>query len=175
MGQGATGQTFSLVGSNFQTGINVAFSGTGINVNWIARQTANQVWINVDIAGNAPLGARDVTITNPDGGTVVMTSAVTVTARPTITSLSPNSKGRGTSAQNITLTGTGFGGSNGTFGGSVSFSGNGINVISVTRNSSTSLTVRVSVSSGASTGFRGVTVTNPDQGSFTLNNGFRIT
>src|SRR5262249_55032883 len=120
MGQGATNQTFSLTGSNFQNGINVAFSGTGVNINWIARQTSQQVWINVDIDGTAPLGPRDATITNPDGGSVTLSAPFSVTARPTITSISPNSKGRGTSASNITITGTNF-----VNGATVAFSGNG--------------------------------------------------
>ena len=111
-----------------------------------------------------------MTLTNPDGGSVTLANAFTVTARPTITSLSPNSKGRGTGAQNITVTGTNF-----VSGATMAFSGNGITIVSVTRNSSTSITVRISVSGGASTGFRNVTVTNPDGGTFTLTNGFRIT
>ena len=48
-------------------------------------------------------------------------------------------------------------------------------MVSVTRNSATSLTVRLSVSRGASASQRNVTVTNPDGGTFTLANGFRIT
>ena len=60
-------------------------------------------------------------------------------------------------------------------GATVAISGSGITVNSVTWNSATKLTIVVSVSGGASTGFRNVTVTNPDQGSFTLSNGFRVT
>ena len=109
-------------------------------------------------------------MTNPDGGTGTLSSSFTVTARPTITSLSPNSKSRGSGPQNITVNGSNF-----VSGVSVAFSGSGINVISVTRNSSSSITVRLSVSNFASTSFRDVTVTNPDGGTFTLGNGFRIT
>ena len=57
----------------------------------------------------------------------------------------------------------------------MSFTGNGITVVSVTRNNATSLTVRLSVAAGATVGQRNVTVTNPDGGSATLANGFRIT
>ena len=98
------------------------------------------------------------------------TGVFTVTARPTITSLSPSSKARGTAAQNITMTGANF-----VSGVNVSISRNGITIVSVTRNSATSITVRLSVSGSANTGFRNVTVTNPDGGTFTLNNGLRIT
>jgi hypothetical protein len=54
----------------------------------------------------------------------------------------------------------------------VAFSGTGINVNSVTRNSATQLTVVISLSSSAATGLRNVTVTNPDAGFYTLSNGF---
>ena len=109
-------------------------------------------------------------MTNPDGGSATLVGGLTVTARPTVSGLSPNSKSRGGSASNVTVTGANF-----VNGATVAFSGSGITVVSVTRNSSTSLTVRLSVSGGASTGLRNVTVTNPDGGTFTLANGFRIT
>ena len=35
--------------------------------------------------------------------------------------------------------------------------------------------MKISVASGAATGNRNVTVTNPDQGSFTLSSGFKVT
>ena len=57
----------------------------------------------------------------------------------------------------------------------VAFSGNGITINSVTRNSSTSITVRMSVAGTATASFRDVTVTNPDGGTSTLANGFRVT
>ncbi len=57
----------------------------------------------------------------------------------------------------------------------MSFSGSGITVVSVTFTDSSHLTVKVSVASGAATGNRNVTVTNPDTGSFTLSSGFKVT
>ena len=59
-------------------------------------------------------------------------------------------------------------------GASVAFSGSGITVNSVTRNSATQLTVVISLSSGAAVGTRNVTVTNPDAGWYTLSNGFTV-
>ena len=48
-------------------------------------------------------------------------------------------------------------------------------MISVTRNSSTSITVRISVAWWAPLGSRNVTVDNPSGPDVTLNNGFQIT
>ncbi len=57
----------------------------------------------------------------------------------------------------------------------MTFSGSGITVVSVTFTDASHLTVKISVASGASTGNRNVTVTNADQGTFTLSNGFKVT
>jgi hypothetical protein len=110
-----------------------------------------------------------VTVTNLDGGVGSRATAFTVNARPTITSLSPNSRTRGTSNQTITITGTGF-----VSGATVAFTGTGITVNSVTRTSATQLTVVISLSGSAATGLRNVTVTNPDAGFYTLTNGFTV-
>jgi quinohemoprotein amine dehydrogenase alpha subunit-like protein len=169
--QGSTNVILTLTGSNFtlNTGSEV-FSGTGITFEWAWRSTTGLIWMSVDVSNTATLGSHDLTVINPDGGSATLVNAVTVTARPTVTSVSPNSKARGGSASNVTVTGTGF-----AAGAGVNFTGNGITVVSVTRNSATSLTVRLSVSGGATTGLRDVTVTNPDGGSGTLAGGFRIT
>ena len=115
------------------------------------------------------LGARDVTVRNLDGGRATLAGAFTVNARPTLTSLAPNSRARGQTNQSIVLTGTGF-----QSGATVAFSGSGITVNSVTWDSATKLTISISISGGASTGNRDVTVTNPDQGSVTLGKGFKV-
>jgi len=125
--------------------------------------------VNVTVSATAPVGARTVTVTSLDGGVASLAAAFTVNARPTITSLAPTSRTRGQSNQSIVFTGTGF-----VTGATVVFSGTGITVVSVTRNSATQLTVVISVSGGATTGARNVTVTNPDAGTFTLSGGFTV-
>jgi len=92
-----------------------------------------------------------------------------VNARPTITSLTPSSYRHGLSNRTVTITGTSF-----VSGASVCFSGTGITVNSVTRNSATQLTVVISLSGGAATGTRNVTVTNPDAGWYTRSSGFTV-
>jgi hypothetical protein len=172
--QGAANQVITVTGANFASGSwptsAVAFSGSGITVNSVTRTDVTHLSVNVSISATAALGARNVTVRNLDGGTASLANAFTVNARPTITSLSPNSRARGTSNQTIVVTGSGFAG-----GAAVTFSGTGITVVSVTWTDASHLSVKINVASGAATGNRNVTVTNLDQGSFTLSNGFKVT
>jgi len=59
-------------------------------------------------------------------------------------------------------------------GASISFSGTGITFSNVTFVNTRQLKVNVSISPNATVGFRDVTVTNPDQSSYTLPNAFEI-
>jgi hypothetical protein len=98
--------------------------------------------VNITVASGATTGARNVTVTNPDGGTG--TGVFTVNAGPTVnspTSSSPcNPVHNGTA--DCSITGTGF-----VSGVTVTISNNG-SVNSVTFNSSTSLTITVTGSGG---------------------------
>jgi hypothetical protein len=172
--RGATSQAIVITGANFAAGSwptsAVTFSGSGITVSAVSRTDATHLAVNITVASSAATGARDVTVRNLDGGRATRAGAFTVNLRPTLTSLSPNSRARGQSNQTIVLTGTGF-----VNGATVAFSGSGITVNSVTWNSASKLTINVSVSNGDSRGNLNVTVTNPDQGAVTLSNGFRVT
>jgi hypothetical protein len=173
LGQGASSQVITIDGAGFSTGSwstsTVTFSGSGISVSSVTRVSANQLKATVSVASNAAVGARTVTVRNPsDNGTT--TAAFTVNPRPTITSLSPSSRNRGLSNQVILVNGTGF-----VDGAGVAFSGNGITVNSVTWVSATQLSVNISISGSATRSQRNVTVTNPDKGTFTRSNGFRVT
>jgi len=102
-----------LAGTNFATGIdtplsNVSFSGTGITVNSITRNSASQLTVGVTVAGNAAATARAVTVTNPDFGTSTTPGVFTVLGGPTMVSLNPNVIGQGATSKVIHVTGTGF-------------------------------------------------------------------
>jgi hypothetical protein len=88
--------------------------------------------------------------------------SVTTISSPTVTSANPGSRAQGSGAQTVTITGSHF-----ASGASTTFSGTGVSVNSTTFKSSTELTVAITVASGATTGARNVTVTNPDAGSAT--------
>ena len=154
----------SLTGSGLQSGALVTFSGTGITVNppVNVNPSGSALTLSITIDAGTPTGARTVTVTNPDGGVATKTSAFTVNALPTTTSLLPSNRAQGVTA-NVVITGTGYLTGIGT-NGAVSF-GDGITVNTLTRNSATKLTANISIDPSASVGSRDVTVTNPDGGS----------
>jgi hypothetical protein len=171
-GQGAANQSIVVTGTNFQTGFvasGLSF-GAGVTVNSVVRNSATQLTANVSVAAGAATGARDVKVTNPNGGTATLTNGFTITASPTITSVSPNSEPRGAANQPVVINGSNFG-----VGATVAFSGTGITVSSVVRNSANQLTVTLSVTAAASLGARNVTVTNTDGGVVVLTGGLQIT
>jgi hypothetical protein len=89
---------------------------------------------------------------------------------PTVASVSPASGEKGETIASVTVTGTGF-----ETGIAVSFSPTGVSVSSITRVSSTELTLwNVSIGAGAATGARTITVTNADGGYGTLANAFTV-
>src|SRR5262249_20620718 len=79
-GQGATAQSIVLTGTNFQNLATVSFSGTGVTAQAPGTMSVSgtKLTILVDVASGAATGARNVTVTNPDGGTVTLNNAFTV-------------------------------------------------------------------------------------------------
>ena len=177
--QGQTNQAIVITGSNFATGFNnggsVSF-GAGITTNSVTRNSATQLTAQITVAANAALGLRDVTVTNPGGISATLPNGFSVTGAPVIavTAVNPNSRMQGATNQAIVITGSNFATGFTANGGSVSF-GAGITVISVTRNSATQLTARITVAANAAPGARNVTVTNPGGASATLVGGFSVT
>ena len=98
------------------------------------------------------------------------TISETVDAAPTISSIAPNSEPKNGSYTGIVITGTGF-----VTGATVTFSGGGITVTSITVNSATKITINISIDPGASKSARDVVVTNTDGGQATLGGGFTVT
>jgi hypothetical protein len=123
--------------------------------------------ITVDPA--ATVGARTVTVNEPDGRTASRTNGFTVTVKPSITSVSPTSVRRGRLAI-VTVNGAGF-----ESGARLSFSGTGITVSFSGTSGTTSVVAVVSVSSFATLGPRDVTVTNPDGTLATKASGIQVT
>jgi hypothetical protein len=169
LGQGATNQNLTVTGTGFVDGATASFSGTGITVNDTTFVSPTNLTVNVTISGTAATGARNLTITNPDQGTTTCTGCFTVNAAPTITDVEPDSLGQGATNQDLTVTGTGF-----VDGATASFSGTGITVNDTTFVSPTELTVNVTISAGAPTGARNLTITNPDKGTTTCTGCFTV-
>jgi len=112
-------------------------------------------------------GVYDVTVQNPDGSTVTLPQALTVSADtpPEVLAVSPDS-GANTIATAVTVTGTGF-----VAGASVTVAGAPLTSVAV--QSASSLTGVIPT--GLSSGFQNVAVLNPSGLRDTLVGGFEVT
>jgi hypothetical protein len=68
----------TITGTGFAAGATVTFSGTGVTCA-VTNVTSTQITCTVTITNQAALNARDVTVTNTDGGTATLTNGFTVT------------------------------------------------------------------------------------------------
>jgi hypothetical protein len=133
--------------------------------------SATSLTANLTATATANATARNVTVTNPDGKNARCTNCLTVTATAGLTSISPATLQAGQTNQAITINGTGFTTATGV---TVSF-GSGVTVTSLTRNSNTRLTARVTVAPTATPGTRDVTLTVPGQAALSLAGAFGVT
>ncbi|RII26153.1 MAG: hypothetical protein CXR31_10620 [Geobacter sp.] len=78
--QGTTNLNVSITGTNFVSGCTANFGGGGITVNSTTWNSATSVTANIDIAVGATLGARNITVTNPDAQAGTGTGLFTVNA-----------------------------------------------------------------------------------------------
>jgi photosystem II stability/assembly factor-like uncharacterized protein len=158
--RGFTGN-LTLTGTNFQIGSwgpgNVAFVAAGITVNSVTWVSSTQLTANVTISASAALGTEDVAVTNIDGTMANLSSGFTVTTAPTISDVDDDYINP-TQTKVIAITGTGF-----QTGATVSITGGGLTVGTTTVESAFSIKALVTAS-GAGTGSRDLTVTNPDGG-----------
>ena len=170
-GQGASKQTITIKGANFVSGASSSF-GAGITVESTSFVSATELKATITVESGAATGARTVTVTNPDAGVGSLASAFTVNAKPSVTAISPSSRGQGAASQTVKITGTGF-----VSGASLaaSFSGTGITVNSTSFVSSTEVTANITVESGATAGKRTITLTNGDAGVGTSGEIFTVT
>jgi hypothetical protein len=169
--QGAISQALTLTGTGFESGATVLATGSGVTVNSIVFVNSTTLTVTVSVNGGATIASSGFSVTNPDAGTVTSGAIFSVTAAPTVTAVSPTSRGAGAVSQNLTVTGTGF--VTGTSLATV-FSGTNITVNSTTYVSSTSLTVNISIAAGAAIGTRTFTVTNGDRSTATSGSIFTV-
>lgn len=153
--------------------LQAAFSGTGVTVNSVTFTNPTQITLNVTVAAGATTGARNLTITNPDGQSLVANGVLTVNSgtnpAPTTTSLSPTSATAGGSGFTLTVNGTNFISSS-----VVRWNGSDRTTTFV---SATQVTATIPASDIATAGTATVTVFNPAPGgglsngqTFTINN-----
>ncbi|QYK56809.1 MAG: hypothetical protein KF733_04830 [Fimbriimonadaceae bacterium] len=92
-GSSGNGQEYYDTDASYPQRLEAAFSGAGVTVNSISFDHNNptQVVLNVTVDNGAALGARDLTITNPDRQATVGTGVFTVTAGGGAVAIAPNS------------------------------------------------------------------------------------
>ena len=163
----------TLTGLDIANGATLLVSGTGITLGTAtvtqgATPVADDtVTVPVTIAADAPLSARTVTVRNPDGGRATCPACtLTITAQPTVTSVSPNTAPVGTTKV-VTVSGTDFA------PGATVDPGAGVTA-TVTANTPTALTVSLNVSPTAAVGDRSLTVNNGDGGTATLAQAYKV-
>jgi len=162
LGQGASWRTVKLNGTGFVSGATVAVSGSGVTVKSVTFTSSTLLTLMISVASTAPIGARDVAVTNPDGGVGSCAGCFTVNTGPVITSVTPASIARGQSNVVLDVVGSGF-----ASGATITMSGDGLTLGAVTRVDATHLQVTVSVTAAATVGTRSVTVKNTDAGTTT--------
>lgn len=163
--QGYTGN-LTLTGTNFQAGAwqtsDVAFSGTGITVNSVTRNSSTQLTVNVSIDATATASSRNVTVTNIDGSTDTLAGGFTVNALPYIDSLVPSTGTQGTGPFTVRILGTNFLPSP-----TVAFTragGTGVTAGTATYISSYEINVPITIDGTATTGTWDAQVINADTG-----------
>jgi hypothetical protein len=129
-------------GSNFQAGATLAIGGLGISVSNVEVISTSQISATFIIAPTAATGARGVTVVTGAGtsGPQSFTVNAPVSAKPTLTLLTPNAAGRGATVS-VTLNGTNF-----TSPATVTVQGGIVTVSNVVVVSSTTITATFHIS-----------------------------
>jgi photosystem II stability/assembly factor-like uncharacterized protein len=167
-GYGGRGASVSVAlgGTNFLSGATASF-GAGVSVGATTYVSGTELRASVTVDGVAALGARTVTVTNPDGKTVSLPDAFEVKDTPPVLASVAPWKGSSGESASVVLKGTGF-----LVGATVDF-GAGITVEGLST-SPIQVTAMLSIAGEAAKGARDVTVTNPDGQASTLAGAFTV-
>ena len=159
-----------FTGTGFVAGATVNV-GTGITKNSVTVTSATSLTADLTIAATADTGARNFSVTNPNGETSNDVVFTVNNPAPTLTSIAP-SIGNRLQTLDVVFTGANF-----ISGVSALNLGAGIIINAHTVNSSTSLTANIMITANAATGVRSFSITNSAPGggtstgqNFTVNN-----
>ena len=167
-----TTTNITLTGTNFLSGATIGVSGAGVIVSNATVVSETEAVFTLSTNSTAPIELRDVTLTNPDGGLVVLPAALEIEIKdppPQLSSVAPEALSQGETAV-FTLTGADF-----LDGASVSVAGIDLTVTNTEFVSSTTINIEVQATQTASILSRNVTVTNPDGQFDTLANALNVT
>ncbi|MFH1416049.1 MAG: hypothetical protein ABIH89_08225, partial [Elusimicrobiota bacterium] len=167
-----TSQELKIEGSDFRTGIKLDFGVEESEIKLISSRLspgATVFWANIKIYDGCPVGDKDLKVINADQGeSNVISNAIKINKKPTLTSLSETSAGQGVAGLAITVTGSDM------QDGCKLDIGLGITVSDYVYYAS-SFTVTIDVSDLAVSGLRNATITNPDGGKYTRESYFEVT
>ncbi|HOI41773.1 MAG TPA: hypothetical protein PK523_02415, partial [Elusimicrobiales bacterium] len=175
-GQNAGGQWVTITGKSFVYNA-VASFGAGITVSSTSWVSSTQLDVQISVSASAAQGARDVTVTNPDGAASTRPGWFTVNYRPGEAlggdnlTLSPKVRGADIASSTITITDATSRFMNGC---SVAFSAAGVTVKQVTFDGGNQIRVEIGISGAPDYGAGDITVTNPDGGRTTKSGDFTI-
>ncbi|MBA2553452.1 MAG: hypothetical protein H0V10_07125, partial [Geodermatophilaceae bacterium] len=158
---GATQRIVTVTGTDFKSGSAAVFQGgTGAKVTGTEYVSGTSLRLTVDITATASVGQFDVKVTNPDGGIGSCTGCFTVTAGPTVVSMTPPTVLRGTTLS-VTIAGTRF------VNGAQVVGPAGVTFTNVVVVSPILITARIAVDAGAARGSNLlITVVNPASAGF---------
>lgn len=177
--QGDVNLAVTLEGTNFLTGLtttSVTFSLSGITVNSLTRDSDSQITLLISVSTSGATGIGDLTLTNPDAGSVTESNAFSVNpfgvTPPVVTSASPETVGQNADTT-VVITGSNF---HPASTPEVLFSESGVTVNSISSVTATAITCNVTISAAASPTWRTITVTNTDDsGVGSKSNAFKVT
>ena len=151
------GNAITVTGTNFVSGATVKIDNAAAsNVTFISATE-----LHATTPAGSSTGAKDVTVTNPDNGLIVLPGGFTYNPLPTLTSpVSPNN-GRSTGGNAITINGSNF-----VSGAAVTIGGAAATGLSISAGQITGTTPAGAI------GSQTVAVTNPDGGYGELAGGF---
>ena len=151
------GNAITITGANFVSGATVKIDN--VAASGVAFISAAE--LHATTPAGSSTGAKDVKVTNPDNGFIVLAGGFTYNPLPTITApLSPNN-GKSAGGNAVTINGSGF-----VSGAAVTIGGAAVTGLSITAGQITATTPAGSI------GAQSVAVTNPDGGSAALAGGF---
>jgi alpha-tubulin suppressor-like RCC1 family protein len=170
LGQGAKAWSVTISGSGFVSPVTAKIMGAHFLVKHVVVVSSTQITASVTVVSTASPGVYDVKVTNPDHGAGTCTGCFTVDPAPTVVGATPSSLAQGTSDVDVVLSGANF-----ASGATMSFSGAGIRINTLSVDTSGQITVNVTVGGAALTGPRTITVINPDGGKGTCSTCFSVT
>ncbi len=167
LGQGARNATVTLTGK-FQSGTSAGVSGRGVSTRMVSR-SATTIKLAVNVATDAPVGSRTVTVTNSDGRRATCDACLELVSGPKAGAVRGKAvRGR---TSTVTVRGAELRMSTG-----ASVSGKGVRVVSVRVASHKRLLLTVRVARNAPRAARSVTLKDRSTlGRYTLPRSLRIT